>query len=161
MSDLLVPALTAILFGLGLAGSVLPALPGPPLIFLGALIFAWADGFHRVGWPTLAGLAVATGVLQVLDYLAGVHGVRKLGGGRAGAVGAVAGGLVGLVFLGPLGFLAGAFLLAAALEWAFGQELRRAIKIGLGGMLGALAGMAIRLVASLGMIAWFLWAAWP
>ena len=76
-------------------------------------------------------------------------------------MGAVAGGLVGLVFLGPLGFLAGAFLLAAALEWAFGQELRRAIKIGLGGMLGALAGMAIRLVASLGMIAWFLWAAWP
>ncbi len=48
----------------GLAGSVIPVLPGPLFIWLGALLWAWGDGFERVGWPTL----VVLGLLALLSW---------------------------------------------------------------------------------------------
>ena len=42
----------------GLAGTVLPALPGPPLVFAGLLLGAWIDGFNKVGGWTLTILAI-------------------------------------------------------------------------------------------------------
>ena len=58
----------------GLAGTVLPALPGVPLVFAGLLVAAWTDGFERVSWGWLALLGVLTLSSIVVDLWAGAAG---------------------------------------------------------------------------------------
>src|SRR5574342_566112 len=88
----------AILLLAGIVGSVVPFLPGTPLILLAALVHAFATGFSPIGpgrLAVLAGLAVLT---HVLDYIAGAVGTRKFGGSGWAVVGAVIGGIVGFFF---------------------------------------------------------------
>ena len=63
----------------GLAGAVLPALPGVPLVFGGLLLAAWADGFVRVGWLTLVVLGVLTAVSFAIDFAAAALGAKRVG----------------------------------------------------------------------------------
>jgi uncharacterized protein YqgC (DUF456 family) len=78
--------LLAVIFVLiGIAGIILPALPGIPLVFIGLLLAAWADGFAHVGWPTL----VALGVLTVLSLLVDVLATGGCAAGRRQPQGAV------------------------------------------------------------------------
>ena len=66
--------LLAVIFVLvGIAGIILPALPGIPLVFIGLLLAAWADGFTHVGWPTLVALGVLTVLSLLVDVLATVR----------------------------------------------------------------------------------------
>ena len=66
---------------IGFSGSILPVLPGPPLIWLGALLWAWGNGFEKVGWPTLIVLGVlAVGALSTIPV------IGTLIGALAGAV---------------------------------------------------------------------------
>jgi len=50
--------LGAVLVATGIAGMLLPALPGPPLLFAGFFVVAWAEDFEYVGDGVLAMLAV-------------------------------------------------------------------------------------------------------
>lgn len=43
---------------LGVIGVILPLVPGTLLIWLGALVWAWGDGFERINWVVLAILGV-------------------------------------------------------------------------------------------------------
>ena len=72
----------------GIAGTILPMLPGVPLVFTGLLLAAWADGFHAVGWPVLAVLGVLTLVSLVVDIGASSIGARRAGATRAATMGA-------------------------------------------------------------------------
>ena len=91
-------ALVAVLFIAGLAGSVLPALPGGVLILAGAVVYAMATGFDPIGPGRLAILALMMAVAYGLDYAAGALGVRRFGGSGWAVAGAVVGALVGLFF---------------------------------------------------------------
>lgn len=112
---------------LGLIGAVVPGLPGVPLIFLAALVYAYLDGFEKIGgWIiTLIGLFAALALAA--DYVATSYGARRFGaswaGTLGGAVGGLAGTVVGLLFIGIgaffgliLGTIGGVFL---------GEYLRR------------------------------------
>ena len=57
-------ALAFVLIAIGLAGSVIPVLPGPMLIWVGAFVWAWADGFTRIGWGTL----IVLGLLALIAW---------------------------------------------------------------------------------------------
>jgi uncharacterized protein YqgC (DUF456 family) len=113
--------ITLIVMVFGLVGSVLPGLPGVPLIFISALVYAVVTDFEVVGGPTIALLGVFAAIALVLDFGATAYGARKFGasnwGTAGGAIGGIAGALVGALFLGIgailgllLGTIGGVFL---------------------------------------------------
>lgn len=69
--------LAGVLVLVGLAGVILPALPGLPLVFAGLLLAAWADGFAHVGWVALVVLGVMTALSFLIDFLATVYGAQR------------------------------------------------------------------------------------
>src|SRR5690606_40715077 len=91
-------AVAVLLVQLGLAGILLPASHGLPLIFLGMLVAAWAGGFEQVGGWTLLVLAVLTLVSIGVDLLASAAGARRVGASRLAVAGALLGTVVGLFF---------------------------------------------------------------
>ena len=120
-------ALTLVLMVVGLLGSVLPGLPGVPLIFLSALVYAILTDFRSVGVTILVVLFVLAALAFIADFVATSYGARRFGasnwGTMGGAVGGIAGALIGLLFLGIgsllgliLGTIAGVFI---------GEYLRR------------------------------------
>ena len=63
----------------GLIGTVVPLLPGTPLVFLGLLLGAWVENFEKVGWIPLTILGVLTAFTFVIDFIATVNAVSKIG----------------------------------------------------------------------------------
>jgi hypothetical protein len=102
MSPLSLPALAAyVLIFIGLIGSVLPVVPGPMLILLGAGVWAWNDGFQAVGWPTLVILLVLALLAWISDLVLVTLFSRRMGVSWKAIAAAIAGGLIGgLVFGG-------------------------------------------------------------
>lgn len=142
----------------GLAGCVLPALPGPLLILLTALghRLLLGEASSGVGWWSLGGLAALALVAQLFDWFSGALGAKWFGGSGWGVAGALIGGLVGMFFL-PFGLLLGPLLGAMALEFLMTRKKARpAVVAGMGAAAGTLAGMAARLGVGLAMIAWWL-----
>ena len=123
----------------GLVGSVVPALPGAVLVLAGLVVGAWADGFERVGWPTLLLLAALSGLVYLVDFLATAYGTKRIGASRRSIYGAALGALVGL-FFGLPGLILGPFVGAALGELSLRRDLRLAGKAGLGAWLGLLLG---------------------
>jgi uncharacterized protein len=132
-----------LLIVVGLAGLLLPMLPGMPLVFLGALAIAAADGFTRVGYLSLGLIAVLAIAGSVLDHVAGVLGAKRGGASRWGLAGAVIGLIVGLPF-GLPGLVLGPALGAAVLEFARDQELRRAARASTGVLIGFVLGTVVK-----------------
>ncbi|ALJ28123.1 MULTISPECIES: DUF456 domain-containing protein [Stenotrophomonas] len=151
--------LAALLVIVGIAGVILPALPGLPLVFAGLLVAAWADGFTRVGWLPLVVLGVLTALSIVVDVLATTLGAQRLGASRMALAGSVLGTVAGLFFM-PIGLFVGPFLGALLGEYLHGRRLGQATRVGFGTWLGIVLGVALKLglaVAMLGVfaIAWF------
>ncbi|MEA2601046.1 MAG: uncharacterized protein QOF89_2038 [Acidobacteriota bacterium] len=138
----------------GIAGTVLPALPGAPLVFLGLLCAAWADHFQKVGWFTLTILAILTVLAVAVDFLAKTYGAKRVGASWLALSGAIVGTIVGLFFSIP-GLIFGPFLGAVAGEWLSVRNLRQAGKVGLGTWLGMILGIAGNLALIFAMVGIF------
>lgn len=154
-----VHVVVGLLFAAGLAGSVLPILPGPPLIFAGALIYAYATDWIPIG----AGRLVILGVLAILAYLlshlAAALGAKRFGGSWWAVAGALVGAVLG-VFLGPFGLLFGPVLGAIAGEFLRGGDLEESARSGIGALVGLAAGIAANLGLAVVMVGLFLWWIW-
>lgn len=152
--------LLALLLALaGLAGTILPALPGIPLVFAGMLLAAWADGFERIGLATLAVLAALTLLSLLLDFWATAMGARRVGASGRALTGAVLGTFVGMffgiagVFLGPfLGAVAGELLHLRSLDR---RGIGRAAKVGAGTWMGIVVAVGLKLTLAFAMIGIF------
>lgn len=151
--------LAALLMLVGLAGTVLPALPGIPLVFVGMVIAAWAGDFQYVGWGWLVVLGILTVLSLGIDLLAGTMGAKRVGASRLALIGAVVGALVGL-FFGPLGLFAGPFLGALAGELINRRDLGHATRVGVGTWLGILLGTVLKVGLAFGMLGLFAFAWW-
>jgi hypothetical protein len=101
--------LAGVLVLAGLAGTILPVLPGVPLVFVGLFVAAWADDFQRVTWLPLLLLGLLTVLSFVIDFAATAFGVRRVGATRLAIIGAVVGTLVG-IFFGIPGLIFGPFV---------------------------------------------------
>jgi hypothetical protein len=143
----------------GFAGAVLPAIPGPPLVFLGLMAGAAADDFERVGWGTLAALFLLTCLTFGVDLAATALGAQRAGASRLAIVGALVGSLVGLAF-GLPGLLLGPFVGAIAGEWYARRDLLQAGKVGFATWLGMLLAALAKLTILLAMLALFALAWW-
>ena len=157
--------LAALLVLVGIAGTVLPALPGLPLVFAGMLLAAWAGDFQQVGGWMLGLLAILTVLSLVVDFIATALGAQRVGASRLALVGAVIGTFAGLLF-GIVGIFVGPFLGALIGELIHGrgagaQKFGQATRVGFGTWLGILLGTVLKLglaFAMLGLfaLAWFL-----
>ncbi|MEO5629764.1 MAG: DUF456 domain-containing protein [Thermomonas sp.] len=156
--------IAAALVVIGLIGTVLPALPGLPLVFGGMLLAAWAGGFEQVGIPMLVLLGLLTLVSLAVDFWATALGAKRVGASRKAIIGAVLGTFAGL-FFGPIGLLLGPFIGALAGELLHRRSLEKtdigdAAKIGIGTWLGILFGVVLKLGLAFAMLGLFALAWW-
>lgn len=131
----------------GLAGCVLPVLPGPPLAYAGMLLVHITDK-AEFSWAQLVSWLVLVIVLQVLDYITPLLGSKYSGGSEHGNRGCVAGTILGLFFM-PWGIVLGPFLGAVLGEMLGGRDLEHALKAGFGTFLGVVFGVLLKLALCL------------
>lgn len=93
---------------IGIIGAIVPALPGPPLSFVGVLLLLLCDG-NDISTGTVIATGVAAALITILDYIAPVWLTKKKGGTKYGMWGAGIGMFAGL-FMGPWGIIAGPFI---------------------------------------------------
>ncbi|MGL6108696.1 MAG: DUF456 domain-containing protein [Rubrivivax sp.] len=155
MSDVILWLLSAALIVLGLAGTVLPALPGTLLVLLGIVLGAWIDDFARVGWGVLGVVGMLAVLAWVLDYVSGLLGARKAGASRQAIIGAALGTLAG-IFMGLVGVFFMPLVGAAVGEYIARQDHRRAVKVGVATWLGIMVGLVSKVVIAFMMIGLFL-----
>ena len=145
---------------LGLAGCVLPVLPGPPLSFVGLLLLALINHFLPPLTPTLIiVMAIITLAVTVAEYILPLVSAKRYGASKWGIWGSVLGMAIG-IFFSPFGMLLGAFIGAVAVEWLVQKEKGRAIKAGWGVFIGSLVGTALKLGASGMMVYYFIRGLW-
>jgi uncharacterized protein len=147
--------LAILLVAAGLLGLVLPALPGPLLLFAGLLVAAWAEGFAFVGAGTLVGLGLMALLAVLVDFLAGALGARRYGASPRAFIGATLGALIG-IFFGLPGLLVGPFLGAVLGELSARPNLQAAGRAGWGAMIGLALGTAAKIALGIAMIGVFL-----
>ncbi len=162
--NLLLYFLSALLVLVGVAGTVLPALPGVPLVFSGLLLAAWVANFQKVGAPMIALLAVLTLASVAVDFWATAHGAKRAGASRKAMLGAALGTLAGLPLALP-GLLLGPFVGAVLGELLHQRSLQaptvgHAAKVGVATWLGLLLGTALKLALAFTMLGLFAMAWW-
>jgi uncharacterized protein YqgC (DUF456 family) len=147
--------LAVALVAIGLAGILLPALPGTILIFAGLLLAAWADGFTRVGVATVVVVGVIGAASYAVDFVAAALGAKHLGASPRAMTGAALGTVLGL-FLGLPGLIIGPFAGAVLGELSAHRDLKRAGRAGVAAWIGFAIGTAVKVALAFSMIAIFL-----
>jgi len=146
--------LAVVLVVVGIAGAVLPALPGVPLVFAGLLAAAWADDFERVGVVALVVLGLLTVLSFVIDFLATVLGAQRVGATKLALLGAALGTVIGL-FFGLPGLILGPFAGAVIGELVSHGRVQQATRAGLATWVGLLFGTLAKLALAFTMLGVF------
>lgn len=155
MTDALLWTLSVALIVAGVAGTVLPALPGTAFVLGGILLGAWIDDFTRVGTGTLVLVGVLAVLAWALDYAAGLLGARRAGASRQALIGAALGTVVGL-FMGLVGVFFMPLVGAAVGEYLARRDEQRAWRVGLSTWLGIMVGLVAKVVIAFMMIGIFI-----
>ena len=140
---------------IGLAGTLIPLMPGNILILFAAFLYNWtlAAPGHTIGWATMVGLSCLTALAYVIDFVASIWGAKKFGSSSLGIWGGVLGLLIGF-FLGLPGLLFGPPLGVIAGELYTGKTLEEATRSAFGTIAGTDAGMLARFGIALIMTLW-------
>jgi uncharacterized protein len=152
--SILLWALAVILVLVGMAGTILPALPGAPLVLIGLVLAAWADGFQKVGWFPLTIIGGLTVLTLLVDFAATSLGAKRVGASWLAVAGAAVGTIVGLFFSLP-GLILGPFVGAVLGEYLARRNRDQAIKAGIGTWIGIMLGTAGKLALICMMIGVF------
>lgn len=142
----------SLLMILGIAGCLLPLLPGPPLSYLG-LIAIHVSSKIDFSSKFLISWGIIVILVSILDYVIPIWGTKYFGGSRYGVWGSMAGLLAGLL-IPPVGIIIGPFLGAVVGEMLAGNK-QNALKAGFGSFIGFLAGTVVKLLVSLIMLYYF------
>ncbi len=143
-----------VLILVGLAGTILPALPGVPLVFAGMWLAAWAGGYTAIGAWAVVVLGILAALAVLLDAAAGLLGARRVQASTAALLGAAAGTIAGL-FFGLPGLLLGPFVGAVAGELRSGGGIRRSAHVGVATWIGLLFGTLAKIALSFTMLGIF------
>ena len=144
-----------LLIAVGVAGVVLPALPGVVFVFLGILLAAWIDDFARIGGLTLGVLAALAVIAFVIDYLASTVAAKRAGATRLGLLGAAIGTVLG-IFTGFIGLLFMPLVGAAVGEFLGHRDAIRAGQVGVATWIGLLVGTVAKIAIVFTMIGIFI-----
>ncbi|WP_037585237.1 DUF456 domain-containing protein [Stenoxybacter acetivorans] len=152
--------LALIFLCVGLLGTIMPAVPGLPLMFGGTWLLAYATQYQIIGTTTLIVLAVLVIIGSALDYVAGLLGAKFSGASKQALWGALAGGVIGIFFALP-GMIIGPLIGAAIGEFLARRDLLTAGKVGIATFIGFIVGVATKIGCALAIlltvVAMFLW----
>ena len=153
----------------GVVGSILPGLPGPPVSYLGLLLLHWSR-FAQFSFRMLFIWAVIIIIVAVLDYVVPIWGTKKYGGTRAGVRGSTIGLIIGVILLPMLGIVLGPFGLFGIIggpfigawigERAAGQDPKKATRAAMGSFIGFLAGTLMKIAVSVVLAVYYIKALW-
>jgi uncharacterized protein YqgC (DUF456 family) len=143
----------------GLAGTIIPALPGVPMVFAGLVLAAWAGDFAAVGWTTIGVLGVLTALAWLIDFLAAALGAKRLGASQRAFWGAAFGAVAGM-FFGIPGIVLGPFVGAVVAEISGGRSMHEAGRAGYGAWIGVVLGTAAKLAIAFLMVGIFIFRQW-
>jgi uncharacterized protein YqgC (DUF456 family) len=146
--------IAGIVIAAGFVGSILPNLPGIPVMFGGMLLAAWLGHFEKIPVWVIVLLGVLAAFSIVFDFLAGTWGAKKYGASGAALWGALIGPVVGL-FFGIPGLLLGPFVGAVVGQLASGSRIDHAARVGVGTWIGLLIATAIKLAVAFMMLGMF------
>ena len=155
--NVIVLVLALLIMLIGLIGTIVPAIPGTILILLGAFLYALADGFQAVGWPTLIVLGLLTIVATTADIWASTAGAKMSGASGWSIVSGSIGGLVGLVLLSLPGAIIGAVAGVLLTEVIRVGDWNKALKAGRGWLIGWAISTVVQLGIGLIMVTIFVW----
>jgi hypothetical protein len=144
-----------VLMVVGLAGIVLPVLPGTVLIFAAILLGAWIDDFAKISTWTVAVAALLTVISLVCDSVAAALGAKRVGASRQAVIGAVLGTLLG-IFTGLWGLIFMPLVGAAIGEYMVLRDLQRAGQVGIATWVGLLLGTAVKIALAFTMLGMFI-----
>lgn len=138
----------------GLAGTILPALPGAALVFAGILLAAWIDDFARISGFTVLVCGLLMMVAWGADYVSAMLGARRDGASRLAIAGAAIGTVAG-VFTGFVGLLFMPLVGAAVGEWLADRNAARAAHVGISTWVGLLVGTVAKVAITFVMVGLF------
>ena len=155
--DILLLFLGFLFVVLGILGSFLPVIPGPPLSWLGLLLLYLTDGIENDWWFLGITLVVAIAVL-VLDYAIPAIGTKKFGGSKGGVIGSVTGLIVAVAFpvIGIFGIVIWPFIGALTGEIIAGTKKNKAFKAAIGSFIGFLTGTFLKFALSITYLVLFI-----
>lgn len=153
--DVIFITLATILMILGIAGCILPALPGIPLNYAGIILLqltSKAQFSHKflIAW------AIIVALVQVIDYYVPIWGTKKFGGSKYATRGSTIGIILGLFFFLPWGIIVLPFVGAIIGELIAGKNFEIAFKAGLGAFIGFIAGTLMKLSVALILTFYFI-----
>jgi uncharacterized protein len=155
--DIALYVLAVVLIVAGLIGTLLPIIPGIPMIFGGIWLAAAVDGYRHVGKGWLIALGVLGALGLLVDFLAASMGAKRVGASPQAIWGAMFGTVAGL-FFGLPGLLLGPFMGALIGEFVSSGSALRSAHVGVATWVGLLFGTLVKLVISFMMIGLFAFA---
>lgn len=145
--DIVLIILAGVLVLIGLAGCIVPIIPGPPLSYLGILLLHWT-GRIQFEQKFLITWALIVAAVTAIDYYTPIWGTKKFGGTKRGTWGATIGLIAGLFFFPPLGIIIGPFAGAVIGEMTQNEDFNKALKSGIGSLIGFVIGTGLKFVVS-------------
>jgi uncharacterized protein YqgC (DUF456 family) len=143
----------------GIAGCIIPFLPGPPLAY-GSLILMQISSYQPFSEKFLLIWALVTIAVVIADYYIPIWGTQKFGGTKGGVWGATIGLILGIFFFPPVGLIAGPFIGAFIGEMINNQDSNKAFRSAIGSFIGFVAGTLMKLGISIVMGYYFFTALW-
>ncbi|MBP7072983.1 MAG: DUF456 domain-containing protein [Clostridia bacterium] len=128
----------------GLAGVFLPVLPGVPLVFAGAFIYAWSTSFEVITVGNIVLFAVLTAIASAVDYVGGLITAKKYGASKYGLIGGILGGILGLIALGIPGLIIGQLAGVILGEMYFGKQMKESFTSGFAMFVGYILGSTVK-----------------
>lgn len=147
--------IAVVMFLIGILGTILPALPGVILVFGGMLLYGFMTNFVSLSIYFFILQLLVMVVIFVVDFFASAISTKKYGGSKQATFGALVGMFVGIIFLGPLGIIIGPFGGSIVAEILLGKEVKQALRVGFGSLVGVIGGTIFKLFAEIIMIIYF------
>ncbi len=148
-------SLAVLIMGIGLVGAVLPLIPGPPIVWLGAFYYAWRTNFDEVGILMLVLLALLGIVGGTADWWLGYLGASKGGASGWATLASFVGGIVGFLVFNVIGMVLGSILAIVLVEYMRHRDWQRVMRAGSGYLVGWLLASIVEIGICVLMIALF------
>ena len=137
-------------------GTLLPVLPGTPIIVLAGIIYGAGTGFEGITITNLVILGIVSLMAEGIEYIFTIIGAKRYGANKIGLIGGIIGMFIGIFTLGPLGIVVGSLVGAVLAEFLTGRKLEEAFKVGLGSLIGVVGGMIMTFFISIMMSIWII-----
>ncbi len=144
-----------ILFAVEIAAIFLPVLPDSVFFWAAVILYRLIRTDISYSPYFWTGAVLITVIVFMADYLANAYFIKKQGGSNRTIIAAVVGMFVGTIFLGPLGFIIGPFILIFTAEYWRSRNKKNSFKLALSSIFAFVASTASRLGMQIFLMIWF------